>query len=217
MISSRFSVFSSARMPWPAFLVVGVIERDYPSDMAAKRKPLGAILAGGRASRLGGEKANAHLHGRPLITWPLEAMQAVLDEVVVVAKRATKLPALGVPVWIEPDAPSHPAVGIVHALERGGGRPIGVCAADLPLVDEEVVRRIATAPGEAVVARAGGRTQPLLARYEPGALRPLRALLPDGSMTGAVAAVEIDVPEAALLNVNTPAELERAAQGIARR
>ena len=181
--------------------------------MAAKPGPLGVILAGGRATRLGGDKATADLQGRPLIEWPLEAMRAALTEVVVVAKRATKLPDLDVPVWIEPDEPSHPATGIVHALEHSDGRPVLVCPADLPLVDEEVLRRIATMPGEAVVARG----QPLLARYGPSTLETLRALLPDGPLTGAVDAVQLDVPDTALLNVNTPEDLERAAQGIARR
>ncbi len=184
---------------------------------AAERAPLGVILAGGRATRLGGDKATVPLGGRPLVAWPLDALRAVLDEVVIVAKRATVLPELSVPVWIEPDEPSHPAVGLIHALDNAGGRSVLVCAADLPLVDAVVVRRLATTPGEAVVARAGGRVQPLLARYGPGALEALRAVLPAGSMTGAVEAVEVDVPEEALLNVNTPEDLERAAQGISRR
>ena len=138
--------------------------------MAADRAPLGLVLAGGRSRRLGGDKATADLAGRPLIAWPLDALRAVLDEVVIVAKSTTRLPDLEVPVWIEPDEPFHPAVGLVHALEHAGGRAILVCAVDLPLVDAALVERLAAEPAGtdlAVVAGASGRLQPLLARYEP--------------------------------------------------
>ena len=65
-----------------------------------------AVLAGGRGSRLGGAKATALLAGEPLIAHVLRA--AAGFETVVVAKRATPLPAVDVPVWIEPDEPFHP-------------------------------------------------------------------------------------------------------------
>ena len=55
------------------------------------------------------------------MAWPLEAARAAGLEAVVVAKAGTPLPALDVPVWIEPDEPSHPLAGLVHALERAAG------------------------------------------------------------------------------------------------
>ena len=134
---------------------------------------------------MGGSKATADLRGRPLVAWPLEALRAVLDDVVVVAKRSTALPPLDVPVWVEPDEPRHPRAGIVHALERADGRAVLACAVDLPLVTPLLVRTIAHAEGTvAVVPRAGGRLQPLLARYEPAALGARRRA-PDGHRGGA--------------------------------
>jgi molybdopterin-guanine dinucleotide biosynthesis protein A len=44
---------------------------------------LGAILAGGRARRFGGDKALASLNGRPLIAHVLEALAPAVDRVVV--------------------------------------------------------------------------------------------------------------------------------------
>ena len=154
----------------------------------SKLGPIGAVLAGGRATRLGGDKARAQLAGRPLIAWPLAALAEALDEVVVVAKRDTPLPPLpGVEVWIEPDRPSHPRVGIVTALERAGGRAVVVCAADMPLVTPALVSHLAEQPGSAVVFRAGGRLQPLLARYDPAVLEALRGAGPDVPLTEVVA------------------------------
>jgi molybdopterin-guanine dinucleotide biosynthesis protein A len=184
-------------------------------------EPIGAVLAGGRSRRMGGSKATAELGGRPLIAWPLEALRAVLDEVVVVAKRSTALPPLDVPVWVEPEEPRHPRAGIVHALERADGRAVLACAVDLPLVTPLLVRTIADAEGRiAVVPRAGGRLQPLLARYEPAALAALRAAPTDEPLTASVEGLGPSVleiaGEEAFANVNTPEELAEIAQGIAR-
>jgi molybdopterin-guanine dinucleotide biosynthesis protein A len=72
-----------------------------------------------------------------------------------------------------------------------------------------------------VAASHGGAIQPLLARYEPEALEPLRAAGHDAPLRAAVMALrprllEVEDPEA-LLNVNTPADLERAALALSRR
>jgi molybdenum cofactor guanylyltransferase len=222
MISSRFSALSSARIPCAAVLEVAMLG-DYPTHPPDKRRPLGAVLAGGRARRLGGAKATAPLAGRPLLAWPLEALAGVLDEVVVVAKAATALPPLEVEVWVEPDEPSHPRAGIVHALARADGRAVLVCAADLPFVTPELLCRLRDEPAEgtpAVVPRAGGRLQPLLARYEPAALPRLLDAPAGQALTASVEALAPRVVECdadAFVNVNTPEDLAGAAQRIARR
>jgi len=191
--------------------------------MDERPHPIGVVLAGGAGRRLGGAKAALALAGAPLISYPLAALREALGEAVVVAKVDSELPALpGVAVWEEPDEPRHPLTGIVHALERAAGGAVLVCAADMPLVGAALVRELAevdAAGAPAVVPRAGGRLQPLLARYEPAALAPLRAALEadggPGPLTAAVAAlapriVECD-DERAFLNVNVPADLARAA------
>ena len=189
----------------------------------AKPSPLGVVLAGGRSTRLGGAKATVELAGRPLLAWPLEAMRAALRDVVVVAKASTPLPELDVEVWIEPEEPAHPRAGLVHALERAGGLAILACAGDLPLISPPLVRRLAaedSGGAPAVAPRAGGRLQPLLARYEPAALDLLRAAPPGEALTATVAAMHPRVLEleddAPFANVNTPADLEAVAQRIAR-
>jgi molybdopterin-guanine dinucleotide biosynthesis protein A len=198
--------------------------------MDETRDPIGVVLAGGAGRRIGGAKAIVELHGMPLVHYPLRALQAVLAEVVVVAKQATDLPPLpGVPVWIEPAEPRHPLAGIVHALASTGAaagldgpaREILVSAGDLPFVTPALVARIARADAHgapAVVPRVGGRLQPLLARYAPAACAPLAAALacdPPPSLTDAVVAlrphvVELD-DELPFFNVNAPEDLLTAA------
>jgi molybdenum cofactor guanylyltransferase len=194
------------------------------------RDPIGVVLAGGAGRRIGGGKAVVELRGTPLVRYPLRALQAVLAEVVVVAKQGSELPPLpGVPIWIEPAEPRHPLAGIVHALEGAGAaaelagpaREILVSAGDLPFVGPELVERLVRADpsgAPAVVPRAGGRLQPLLARYAPAAYAPLAAALrrdPLPSLTDAVAALEprvIDLGDPLpFFNVNVPEDLLTAA------
>lgn len=169
---------------------------------------------------MGGSKATVELQGRPLVSYPLEAVWRALGKAVVVAKADTELPSLpGVTVWIEPGAPHHPLVGLCYALEMAEGRSVVVCAGDLPFVTPALVRRVAKGSRGALaaIASAGGRTQPLLGWYDTRACEILRAFAPeDGvSLREAVdrldpAIVEVEEPEQ-LFNVNTPADLLQAA------
>lgn len=188
--------------------------------------PLGVVLAGGAGRRIGGDKAVVQLAGRPLLHYPLAVLELVLDEVVVVAKSDTVLPALPdvVPIWIEPDLPRHPLVGIAHALRCAAGRPVLACAADLPLIMPSVLRELLLAdPGEApaVVPRAAERLQPLCALYLPQSLPALDNFPPDARATDVVealgpAVVEIDDPNA-FFNINAPEDLLQASTLIAAR
>jgi molybdopterin-guanine dinucleotide biosynthesis protein A len=184
-------------------------------------EPIGAILAGGLGRRIGGAKAVVALRGRPLIHYPLAAMQAVMDETLILAKPDTKLPGLpGATVWIESDARRHPLFGIIEALSVAGGRPVVVCAADLPFVTPELIGRLALSdPGSApaTVVRCGELIQPLLGRYEPAAAPLLVQALQAGEprMLDVIAAIGVRYLEASdpevLFNVNAPEDVLQAA------
>ena len=172
------------------------------------------MLAGGRGARLGGAKATALLDGRPLAEHAIAALRAVTGDVVVVAKAGTPLPDdLGVPVWHDDaEADFHPRHGLVTALRHADGAAVLALAVDLPRVTPDDLHRIAAAGGTSV-ARAGGRLQPLCARYAPDALDALEAAPPDEPLTRTVERLRphlVDVPERSLVNVNTPEDLAAA-------
>jgi molybdopterin-guanine dinucleotide biosynthesis protein A len=185
-------------------------------------EPIGVVLAGGRGRRLGGDKAIAMLAGRALAGYPLRALHAVLVDVRVVAKPDTPLDGLeGAEVWREPRFPSHPLVGIVHALALAAPRAVLVCAADMPFVSAAVVARLASEDARgapAVIATRGDALEPLLGRYEQAAAEllapaaregraPLRAVV--ASIGPRVIDLSGEHPEL-LFNVNTPDDLTRA-------
>jgi molybdenum cofactor guanylyltransferase len=183
--------------------------------------PVGVLLAGGKGRHLGGEKAGVSLAGRPLAHWALDGLTAALPEVVVACRLDTELPPLPgvVEAWVEPEGRRGPLAGIVSALHEARGRPVVVVALSLPLVDVEVVEVIATADARgrpAVMASVGGRLEPLVARYEPGALPVLAGLRPTTALEAAAAALEpatvyFDADDDRFLQVKRPEDLLRAA------
>ena len=195
--------------------------------MRFRTRALGAILAGGGGRRIGGDKAIVELQGRPLISYPLEAVREALGQVAILAKADTKLPYVsGVTVWIEPDPRAHPVVGIMQALALADGRPALVCGADLPFVTARLIRKLARAnPGRApaVVASARGVMQPLLGCYQRRALELLRRLAADTSrpLRDCIEALdpvllEVDDPDE-LFDVDSPDDLLQAAAMLDRR
>lgn len=188
----------------------------------------GAVLAGGRGSRLGGAKATADLAGRPLIAYPLAAFAAAAIDAFVVAKGGTELPRplSGIEVLTEPSEPTHPLAGIVAAL-RHAGRPLVVLGCDFPFAPPALLRALAAAPEPLVVPAPGGKPQPLIARWCPELLprleaalereEPLRRtvaelgprLLDDGELAG------FGDPARVFFNVNTADDLRAAAAFLA--
>ncbi len=165
--------------------------------------------------------------GRPLISYPLAAARQAGLETVVVAKRATVLPALKETVLIEPDQPAHPLCGILAALDfaltRSPSPGVLFLACDMPFLTGELLQAMAAFEG-ATLSEVGGRLQPLPARIET----PHRPALSDsldaqGSLRAALQALEPHVmsevelsrfgmPQRLCFSVNSPAELAAAEQ-----
>ncbi len=192
----------------------------------AKPGALIAVLAGGRGSRLGGDKPAATLGGRPLVAHVLDAALATGLPTLVVAKRGTPLPALDASVVFEPDEPRHPLAGVIAAIGEmpaAAGVPDAVLAVgcDTPFLTPPLLRALASAAG-ACALEAGGRLQPLPARYPRAALAHLeRRLAERAPMRAALAELNPQVltgeqlaafgdPERLCFNVNDAEDLREA-------
>lgn len=133
----------------------------------------GAILAGGRATRLGGvAKGLLDVGGRRMIDRVASALAPVVDSIVLVANApdaASWLPTARVVADVLEGGGS--AAG-VHAALRATGQPTIVVAWDLPFVTAALLRALAAAAGpecDAVVpaGRRPGEFEPLCAWYGP--------------------------------------------------
>jgi molybdopterin-guanine dinucleotide biosynthesis protein A len=187
---------------------------------------MGAVLAGGAGRRMGQPKAAVELGGRPLISYALEALEQAGIESVVVAKRKTPLPELDVAVWTERDEPSHPAVGIVTALQRSPSETVIVVGCDLPFITPELLSYMSSLPDAIAVPYLGRLFQPLLGRYPRviapsfayglGNELPMQQIVSD---LGPRRLTEEDLAgfgdlERLFFNINTPEDLKRAEQWL---
>lgn len=193
--------------------------------MATRDSTLGLVIAGGRSSRFGGEKAVALLDGRPLLLWAVDRLARACVAVAVNARPGTATEALarehGLAVLVdEPGAPDGPLAGVQAGLgwaQRRGASALAVSPCDVPgLPDDLYVRLVAAAgDGAAMVETSDGR-QPLCAVWPVGALASLTTALAGGAhpptwrMLEEVGAVKLRVdPAAAFANINTRDELAR--------
>jgi len=198
-------------------VVDGASER---ADRGAKA--IGAVIAGGHGSRVGGEKAAVELGGRPLISYPLAAIEAAGLRPVVVAKADSQLPPLRCTVIREDREPRHPLCGVLAALEFAADSPLVILGCDMPFVPAALLAWLAKQPEPLVAPCLDGRTLPFPARYErslrpglEGALAEERSMAAtlDSLSPRLLAAAELEAfgdPTRLCLNVNTPADLARA-------
>lgn len=177
-------------------------------------KPLtGIVLAGGRGSRIGGDKDRVVLDGRTLLDHAVAILHGHCRELIVAggvtSPRGTRLVR-------DPPGVAGPLRGLAAALAAARGDCVLVLACDLPLAGPAVAALAAATGTRAIVASAGGRSNPLCARYpRRTAARAVDVLRRGGESRASVlsdrlGALLLDVPEDVLVNVNTPADLQRA-------
>jgi molybdopterin-guanine dinucleotide biosynthesis protein A len=193
--------------------------------------PRGAVLAGGRGSRLGGAKATAELAGRPLISYPLSALDAAGIECQVVAKPDCELPSLAgrAQLVVEPRWPRHPLCGIVAALRAPPSGAVIVLPCDMPFVTPALLELLIGATEPLVVPSHRGHVQPLPGRYSAALLPKLEPALGRGEpLRETIAALAPRVldedalgrcgdPGSMLFNVNDGEDLRQAEELLASR
>jgi molybdopterin-guanine dinucleotide biosynthesis protein A len=190
------------------------------STQITSQPPVGVILAGGRGTRIGGNKASVALNGEPLLRYTLRAMRQILTDVAIITKPQTVLPKLeGAMIWVEPDEPVHPLLGVGEGLALAGGRSVLVCPLDMPFISPRLLSTLAAAERDghaAVMASARGIARPLVACYTPAAGPQLsqaaQSQLPLEELVHALDPKLVEVEdEIELFDVNTPDDLLQAA------
>lgn len=183
------------------------------------------VLAGGRSSRMGRDKAFLEWHGQTLLQRALELARSVAEDVRIVGLREKF--ANFAPVVEDIYAGRGPLGGIHAALTTSSSELNLVIAIDTPLLAPEFLRYLieqAESAGTVVTApRVRGKTQPLCAVYRREFAAIAAAALEAGNnkiepLFASVTQRIIDEPELAKLafdpemfdNLNTPEEWQRA-------
>jgi molybdopterin-guanine dinucleotide biosynthesis protein A len=189
----------------------------------------GLVLAGGRSTRMGRDKAALEYSGRS----QLERAFALLDPLVARAFVSVRADQGADPLrarfaQIVDAAPGleGPAAGILSALRAHPQAAWLVLACDLPFLDAGtlqhlIARRDPTRVATAFRSSRDALPEPLCAIYEPSALAALEQFVASGRNCPRKFLIQsdallLDQPSAeALANVNTPTELDDARSRMA--
>jgi len=168
---------------------------------------LGAVLAGGRSSRFGSDKAMAVWRGRPLIDHAIDALRPMVDDLVICGRTHGDIVAI-----TDLPAPDMGPLGglnaaLHHAQAQGFDLVLSV-GCDTPLLPPALLERLLGAPGPAYVANL-----PVIGCWPVGLAGELDTFLRENrkhairAWAASVSAEPIDWPT--LANVNEPADLRR--------
>ncbi len=187
---------------------------DYHEDVT------GVVLAGGRATRMGGvDKGLVPVNGKPMIEWVIELLRPQVAELLVNANRnLDRYRQFGCPVVDDGDREFRgPLAGIASGMRAAATPYVAFVPCDSPLICSELVPRLQAAlskeDARIAVAHDGERLQPVFALLERSLLDDLVRYLDDGgrkidrwySEHGYACADFSDVAES-FSNVNAPDE-----------
>ncbi|OAN80524.1 molybdenum cofactor guanylyltransferase MobA [Sulfitobacter sp. EhC04] len=195
------------------------------------KQPLGVILAGGQATRMGGgDKGLLQLGGQSVLDRVIDRLSPQVADLALNANGdAARFAALGLPVL--PDSIegfAGPLAGVLAGLDwaaEQGADTIVTAAADTPFFPCDLVPQLLLASegmAQPLVLAAtpdlerGRARHPTFGLWSVGLRDDLRASLEDGvrkvvQWTGRHEGREAQFPdEAAFFNINTPEDLQRA-------
>ena len=184
-----------------------------------------AILAGGRARRLGGaNKAALPLGGVRIIDRQFAALREVADFLFIVAADAAPYADTGVRVVPDVVANAGPLGGIYTAVVNSPCERTLVVACDMPFLPPDLLHALAgMRDADLAIPRSGRGYEPLCAVYGKRCAEPLRSRIDRGDLRASVLPHGIRIeeigPEALatydphgllFVNVNTPHDYEGA-------
>ena len=187
----------------------------------------GLVLAGGQSSRFGANKALALLNGETLAGRMVRTMSARCGHVALSAKEP--LPGLDFTTLPDPSgAPAGPLSGVLAGLRWAksiGAEWLVTAPCDTPLLPEDFPARLVeaaeTAGARAAVIASGDGVHPLSAAWSMDLLPSVESALAKDHPSVRVfleelGAASLHVADEHLLNINTPSDLERAGQALAK-
>lgn len=144
-------------------------------DGGERMKFSAVILAGGKSTRMGRDKAWLPLDGQPLLAKQIAVVRKLHPAELFISGRAdTDYSSLGYPVLKDEFADAGPLAGIAAGLQAAAAPLVLVLAVDMPEMTSATLRDLVGRCGEGtgVVPRVGHRLEPLAAFY-PTAAAPL--------------------------------------------
>ncbi len=136
----------------------------------------GVVLAGGKSTRYGTNKAFAEVHGVPLIERTIRVMGSVFRRLLLVTNTPSEYAYLDLPMVEDLIKGLGPVGGIYTGLEVIEDEAGFFVACDMPFLREDFLRYMVGLKGvyDAVVPRVGWMVEPLHALYAKNCLPAIR-------------------------------------------
>ena len=202
-----------------------------PADIAARDQVTGVILAGGKATRMGGvDKGLVTVGGRPMVAWVIDALRPQVSDVLINANRSReRYDEFACAVVDDGDDDFRgPLAGMASGMRAARTPYIAVVPCDSPLIGDELIQRLyaaAESSGSPIAAAHDGeRLQPVFAMLSCDLLDDLAGYLDDGERKidrwyDRHGYVKVDFSDVAewFANINAPGDQRALEEVLARR
>jgi molybdopterin-guanine dinucleotide biosynthesis protein A len=158
----------------------------------------GIVLAGGKSTRLGRDKASEILLDRSLLQRAIDCLDGVVDEIIVVKARQQSLPATISNTLVQVVEDAYPGTGPLGGIYTGliaAEAPAAVAVAcDMPLLQPALLAELLRLlPGHDLVAPIKeALPEPLCAAYAKSCIDPVRRKLEAGEYKASAYFDEVD-------------------------
>jgi len=185
-----------------------------------------AILAGGRAQRLGGIDKSALIVGaRSILDRQLSLVGALTPHLLIVTSDRSRVRTVDVPVVVDRIGGAGALGGLYTALVEAPTEQVLVIGCDMPFLTAPFLRHLAERGrgADAAVPRDGQGRHPLCASYDRRTAAHVHARIQAGDLRIGEVLMDLEVVDLGpddlspfdpdgrlLLNVNTPADYARA-------
>ncbi len=145
------------------------------------------ILAGGKSSRMGCDKALLQLDGQSLLARQIGLVRSVgADEVFISGREDANYSAFGCRVLLDRFDDAGPLAGIERALDAASLPLLLVLAVDMPKLSADLLSRVASGcvNGAGAIPRVAGGIEPLAAFFPKSAGQLIAEMLRDSRQTG---------------------------------
>jgi len=195
----------------------------------------GVVLAGGRSTRMGREKALIQIKGKEMLLWVVEGLKPLVSEIIVVVKDESaqssyrKIVPPNVKIFTDIMELDGPLVGMYTAFLESKSEYAYVHPIDSPVINKHVIQYLfqnAEGNDASIVKWNDGTIEPMHAVYKVStSLAGAKSALDHGDSSAKVLASKLenvnyipvddlrkfDEKLVSLLNVNTPQELDSIA------
>ena len=134
------------------------------------------ILAGGKSSRMGSNKAFLKLKGKTFIERQIELLREMFDEIFISANTPSEYEYLSLPVFKDIYPEKGPLGGIYTSLVNSGSASTFMLACDMPFVESELIKYLKgfTKEYDVVIPKSERGLEPLHAFYSKNCIDPIK-------------------------------------------